>query len=251
LKFGLCCEFSEFPAALKAGFDYVEGSLSGLAMAPSLGAYRSIPMQATNLFFPGSIRLFGEDRTPYFDYAEGALERAGELGVKIAVLGSGAVRRAPEAEELEEYEDAFAEIASELADAAEGFGVTLAPESLNRSETNVGNDLAALAKRLVKRGVAYTADSYHILYEWKARNPGQDVPRDSLWEVQMPFAPAHVHVATLPRVAPTPGDPKLVGFVARLRELGYDGRVSLECQRGNAVEELADALKNLKSLFGA
>ena len=249
MKFGLCCDLTEFESALQAGFDYVEGSLSGLAGAPSLDAYRGVPMEATNLFFPGSFRLFGAERTPYLEYARTALERAGELGVKVAVLGSGAVRRAPEDEELEEFEDSFAVVASELADIAEEFGITLAPESLNRSETNIGNDLGQLAHRLANLGVAYTADSYHVLYEWKAQNPDQATPPQSIWDVHIPFAPAHVHVATLPRVAPAPDDPKLSGFVTRLRQLGYDGRVSLECQRGNSAQELAGALSNLKSLF--
>lgn len=157
---------------------------------------------------------------------------------------------APEGDDPQEFEDEFADIASELADAAEEFGITLAPESLNRSETNIGNDLASLARRLAARRVCYTADSYHVLYEWKQENPSLDVPDDSLWVRQVPFLPAHVHVATLPRVVPAPDDPKLVGFVSRLRALGYDGRVSLECQRGNSVPELRDALGNLKALFG-
>ncbi len=249
MQFGLCCDFSEFEYALAAGYDYVEGALSGLASAPDLERYRGLPIEATNIFFPSSIRLFGEERTPYLEYARGALAKAGELGVKIAVVGSGAVRRAPDEEDIEEYEDAFADIASELADIADEFGITVAPESLNRSETNIGNDLASLANRLLKRGVSYTADSYHVLYEWNAKHPDQPAPPESLFDTQLPFAPVHVHVATLPRVAPVPGDPKLVGFVRRLQSLGYDGRVSLECQRGSSVEELSAALKNLQALF--
>jgi sugar phosphate isomerase/epimerase len=247
----LCCDVSEFLAAHESGFDYVEGSLSGLAAADSLDAYRDMGLEATNLFFPSSIRLFGQERTPYLDYARAALSKAAELGVKVAVLGSGAVRKAPADEDTEEYDDFFADIASELADIGDEFGIKLAPESLNRSETNVGNDLATLARRLADRGVGYTADSYHVLYERNARLPEESFPPISLWQTQVPFTPTHVHVATLPRVAPEPGDPKLLGFVSRLRELGYDGRVSLECQRGNSVEELTSALTNLRTLFSS
>lgn len=236
---------------MEAGFDYVESGLAALAAAHDLSVYRDVPLEATNLFFPHSIRLFGVERTPYLDYAREALERAAMVGVQISVVGSGGVRRAPEDGDLQEYDEEFADIAAELADIAEEFGITLAPESLNRSETNVGNDLASLARRLADRNVAYTADSYHVLYEWNAENPGRSAPGDEVWTVQVPFRPAHVHVATLPRVVPAPDDPKLLGFVSRLRTLGYDQRVSLECQRGSSSDELRSALGSLKSLFGS
>ena len=249
MRFGLCCGPLDFDSALKAGFDYLETGLSGLASSSNLDPYKGVPLEATNVFFPSSVRLFGENRTPYLDYARTALFRAAQLGVKIAVVGSGAIRKAPDDEELEEYEDAFADIACELADIADEFGIVVAPESLNRSETNIGNDLGLLALRLAKRGVAYTADSYHVLYEWQAKNTGLLAPSNKLWESSMPLAPAHVHIATLPRVAPKVDDPKLLGFVIRLKKLGYDQRVSLECQTGNSVDELATALTNLRTLF--
>ena len=77
----------------------------------------------------------------------------------------------------------------------------MAPESLNRSETNVGNDLGQLAKDLAAKGIAYTADLYHILYEANADGHPPDFAE------QLPFAPLHVHLADLPRHVPAPDDP--------------------------------------------
>jgi sugar phosphate isomerase/epimerase len=247
LRFGICCRADEAETALAAGFDYVELPLSWISEQRNPPSLQGV--EATNLFFPANISIYKPDEGEYLDYAEMALERAADLGVEISVLGSGGVRKAPVASGGQEWEFKFAQVASELSMIARKFGIVLAPESLNRSETNVGNDLGALARLLREQGVSYTADSYHILYEWRAAHPDQDVPLPDLWETDLPFRPAHVHLADLPRYVPSPDDPMLRGFVDRLRTLGYDNRVSLEATRGSDLDSLSQALRNVKKLF--
>ncbi|HWA83196.1 MAG TPA: sugar phosphate isomerase/epimerase family protein [Fimbriimonadaceae bacterium] len=246
MKFGVCTDLAGAPAILDAGFDYVEvgaSGFSGFEETWDRETYAALPILATNLFFDGRIKLFGEDRTPYRDYAERTITRAASLGIPVMVIGSGAARRSPEGFDGDQ---AFADVVAELAGIAKPLGVALAPESLNRSETNTGNDLRSLALALRERGVGYTADSYHILYEWDAEDRYAGLRE--LFLVQVPFAPAHVHIADLPRQGVSTDDEMLRAFAMRLKELGYAGNVSLECMRGPDFNHAA-ALTALRALF--
>jgi sugar phosphate isomerase/epimerase len=248
MKFGVCGGLDLAPRVLAAGFDYIEPGATGFALREDFDAteYRNLRTEACNLFFPGTIKLFGAEATPWLDYAKQAVDRAHAIGISVMVIGSGASRRAPDGIDAVEAETRFVEIAGEIADYARPFGITIAPESLNRAESNVGNDLGALARTLQARGVGYTADSYHVLCEWDAEG-GEGEPD---WEGQIPFLPTHVHIGDLPRNVPEPTDPLIQGFARRLKQLGYDGRVSLEARRRDeSDEELRRVLANLREIF--
>jgi len=248
MKFGVCCGIEDASTVLGVGFDYVE--LGANSLGDDTRRYSGVPIEATNLFFPGSIHLFGRDATPYLDLARATVDRAAAIGVEVMVIGSGAARKAPEGLDMDATEREFLLIAAAIQAHAKQYGITIAPESLNQSETNIGNDLGCLARGLKYAGVGYTADSYHVLYEWRADFPDEEFPSKAHWEDQIPFAPSHVHIADLPRYAPKPNDPMVSGFADRLLELGYDGRVSLEYRRGADLEsELRRAHQDLKTLF--
>ena len=248
MKFGVCCALEDAQTVLDAGFDYIEIGANTLTDDPA--RYAGLPIQATNLFFPGSIHLFGADATPYLEVARRTVDLAARIGVETMVIGSGASRNAPEGTDRGIAETEFLLVAAAVQDHAKRYGIKIAPESLNRSETNIGNDLGCLAEGLKFAGVGYTADSYHVLYEWHADFPTDAYPSEEYWALQVPFLPTHVHIADLPRFAPRPDDPMVLGFARRLLELGYDGRVSLEYRRGNDFSgELHTALRDLKILF--
>jgi sugar phosphate isomerase/epimerase len=243
VKFGVCCNVDEAPLALSIGYDYVELGAAAIAGASDLGPYRDLPIDATNLFFPGEIQLFGSEPDAFREYAPRAIERVAGLGATVMVIGSGNARRAPHGVPADIAEARFVEVAADIQAMASSFGVTIAPESLNRSETNVGNDLGSLARALKVDGVGYTADLYHILFEAHADGRAPDMTD------QVPFLPTHVHLADLPRFAPDVDDPAVVAFAHRLRDLGYAARISLECQRPDPAEDLAKGLDTMRALF--
>lgn len=210
------------------GYDYVEYPAS--AMEPS---------ETTNLFFPGDVRLYGASADG-LERGRAIIDVAASRGVRIMVLGSGAVRRAPAGVSVPEAEDAFYRLVSELDQHARGHGMRVAPESLNPEETDVGTSLPELARRLEELGVGYTADSYHALVETGTQDGDLD-----FWREQVPFAPVHVHFAPFDRSVPTGEEVSLRAFFERLRELGYDGRASLECRREGIPEP-----RRLRQLFG-
>jgi hypothetical protein len=92
-----------------------------------------------------------------------------------------------------------------------------------------------------------------VLKEW-AFDLGLDPapvegPSDTYWADQIPFAPAHVHLGDLPRMAPRSDDPMMQGFARRIKALGYDARMSLECNIGEMETGLPKALAELRKLF--
>ena len=222
MRLGLCCTPAEGPAALAAGYDYVE--------YPAASAE---PSEVTNLFYPSDVRMY-EDGLPQ---GIRIVEAAARRGVRIMVLGSGGVRRAPEG--IADAEERFVRLASDLDRFAQGLGLRVAPESLNPGETNVGNSLPDLARALAAEGAPFTADSYHALVETGTRDADLE-----FWREQVPLLPLHVHFAPVDRSVPSGDDATLRAFFARLRELGYDGRASLECHRDGIPDP-----KPLRALF--
>jgi sugar phosphate isomerase/epimerase len=252
MKFGICCGVESARRALELGAEYVElGAVSFNGLQPEWDPlpFVGLAVETTNVFFPGAIQLFGPERTPYEEYAQRAIERAAEVGVRIMVVGSGGSRKAPHGSNLAEMDAAFADIVANLQRIADPYGIAMAPESLTRLETNVGNDLGRLARLLRERGVAYTADSFHVLKEWDFEHPGSAGPTPEHWADQLPFAPAHIHIGDLPRDFPKASDPMMQGFAKRVKELGYDERISLECSLGELEAGLPTALKELHALF--
>lgn len=244
MRFGVCCSLDKAPAALRAGADYVELPAWPLASdAEYAQALRDLPVEATNLFFPSGMRL-SDDLEACLRHGRIVVARAEELGIDVCVVGSGAARRSLEGNEidgLQTFVDAVGAIAQASAKDR------LAPESLNRDETNVGVDLRDLAERLKAVGVGYTADSYHVLREW--RSGGEAVPFDTLWETQIPYAPAHVHLGNVDRYPPSLGEPSHPTFFNRLKALGYDARMSLECRWEDFDSELGPALTTLRQMW--
>ncbi len=260
MKLGVCCSVDRAELALSLGADYVELAASGLngfedSWDPA--PFQGLPVEATNLFFPSEIKLFGSERTDppvLSSYVSRTLERAATLGVRLMVIGSGASRRCPAPGlPVSEANLEFVRFVGSVQSEARQYGIVIAPESLNRTETNVGNDLAWLAGALAEAGAGFTADSFHVLYEWDAGmregDPGASAPSQGYLARQVPVVPLHVHFGDLPRSYPRADDPMARAFCARLKALGYDGRVSLECAWDDFERELPVALDSARKLL--
>jgi sugar phosphate isomerase/epimerase len=263
MRFGVCTSLINAEKVIEAGFDYVELGASEIAKREpwDASAYKGLPTEVTNLFFPGDLDLYSsKDWKPY---SEVLFQRASELGVQTMVIGSGGIRKSrPQSSIVDglqslfngtkiptsarKAEEAFLQIVSEM---QKSTSVKLAPESLNRSETDCYNDCMILARDAEKKQIGYTADAYHILYEWdqNGRTGGKECPDEFFWQDQLPYLPTHCHLAALEgRSAPKPDDLMLKGFFQRLAKLGYQGRVSLECN-GLNPENYVEALQVLRS----
>lgn len=242
MHFGLCCAPEEAPAAIAAGFDYVE--LPGWLLPAREAEYAGLKCEATNLFFPPGTELYGIDEANLLAQAQARMWAASRVGVRVMVIGSGAARRSTPEKPPEPAEASFVNIVGQLQRSAPP-ALGLAPESLCLAETDVGTSLPDLARALAVQGVGFTADAYHVLRE--AEDEGYDPSDPWFWETQLPCAPTHVHLANRRREVPDPDDCDLIGFVRRLENLGFEGRVSLECSVG--AGELVAALASVRALF--
>ena len=251
--------------------------------------YDGLNVKALNLLLPGGVSVWTLPPAVVVAQLKRLIPRATQIGVEVAVFGGGGQRRHEFSPEVwaerpnpyrpcstpesafgkllflglcEIFEEGFDVLLSLAAPTPEDFHAELrnsvrswmspliAPEGLNRSETNLGTDTGSFAATLAYYGIPYTADAYHILKEWDfdGREGERDVPTAEFWETQIPFAPVHAHIADLPdRHAPTEDDVMLQGFFRRLKELDYQGGVSLEVR--TPFEELTGAADRLRTLI--
>jgi len=248
VKFGVCCNPDQAPQVIATGFDYTElpaGRNFYQGPERPRDHWQTLKVEATNLFIVGELMLVGPDKGDIRGYAENVIAKAAAAGVEVMVVGSGTARRSPAGYDLDAAEDDFFRAMGICHEIAQREGVILAPESLVPAETNVGNFLGDLAKMLAYKGIQYTADSYHVLNQ-----PGAAPSEEWYWEAEMPTVPAHVHLSTTDRKWNVLEDPNLAGFIRRLKSLGYDQRMSLECQWSNLNEELPKALEQVHALWG-
>lgn len=234
LIFGLCCGPEKAEEALQAGFSYVELPAAPLAEGAD---YSGLPVAATNLFFPGGLSLY-EGRDACEAHARLVISRAIDKGVPLMVIGSGGVRKAPEGDDPAQREAEFCDFVSQMQD--EFPEVILAPESLNRTETNVGCDYGPLAVALAQRGCSATLDAYHVGLE----------PGFSGWEGRIPVLPKHLHLASPSREVPEPDCPFLLSLFVALNDMGYSGTASFEGHRTKSLEECKANLQALAESAG-
>jgi len=242
MRIGLCCSPERADEALEVGFDYVELPAGRLFWEAAERV--SSCCEATNLFVAGSLKLVGPERGDVEAYGRKVIPAAAAAGIRVMVVGSGAARNAPEGYDVARAHDEFLDAVSLWTEIGRPLGVAIAPESLQRSETNVGNSMGELARRLHERGCAFTADIFHLIQDWRFQG-GQGAPTDVFWAQEIPFAPAHVHFADSDRAWNLSGDGAVKGFVRRLKALGYEGRVSLECSTQDLSLVLSEARKAL------
>ncbi len=255
MKFGAVVGSDGAVAAAEAGFDYVEIPLAREVnpLFPSGARSESkrlltdagIPVEAGCVFYPMELKVVGPDvdRGAVSEYIEGTLENSAELGIQIAVFGSGGSRNIPEGFPQDEAEAQIDEVLTIMGDQAQSRGITVVIEPLNSDECNFINsveDAHRIAAQLDHPGVQVLADMYHISVENEGFHgvlaAGSDV--------------AHIHVSNADRSPPTEDGADWIGLFRALTALGYDSRMSLECRWSDFAAEAPPALKFLKKAWG-
>ena len=250
MKIG-CCAGSGDLGVLEAceGLDYIElpvaKSLLGderefEALADGLRMSR-LGVPAVNVFLPGSLKVVGPDARPeqLAAYAAQALARARRLAVSLLVFGSGASRMVPEgfsrAAALDQFEAAVRVAQVE----ASKQGVTVALEPLHSEETNLLNTVGEAAAYIRDRrldGVRVVADLWHMECE-----------RESLDVIEeVGGLIAHAHVAAAERRAPGQAPDRIEPFLLRLRQAGFNGACSIECNWTDLAREVPVAARRVR-----
>ncbi len=253
----------------EAGFDYCEIGVER-AFNPRKGNVwwknrckelksLSVPLLACNGFIPGSFRLTGQhaDFAPALDYAEIALRRAEEAGVKYIVFGSGGARNVPgditgdhrQRPDTEKGTAQFAEFCKMLCERVGDLkSVSVVIEPLRPKESNIVNYVwqgQQICNDVGSPRLNLLADVYHMMM-------GRESP-ESITKAGRLLK--HCHVANYGnRLFPgsdAEGIARLKPYFDALRSVGYQGGISCECGWGPSANRRRNyeiALKTLKSL---
>ncbi len=223
----------------------MDGTEQFHVLETTLGSSR-IPAYAVNVFLPPTLKVVGPGADPaeLGAYAGVAVERASRLGVKLLVFGSGTSRQVPDGFSHTVALDQFESAVRAVHTKASKRGITLALEPLHAEETNLLNTLGETAEFIRKRhldGVRLVADLWHMECEREpldALGPAGDLV-------------AHAHVAADKRRAPGQAADHIEPFLRYLRESGYAGACSIECNWTDLVRELPAAVARVREALVA
>lgn len=253
MQLGLWLDVKDAEIARAAGFDFMECMLTTLlgdqddeAFGPVQTAYRqsALPVRAFNVFLPRDLKVVGPeiDQPRLRRYTERALARAASLGARVIVFGSGPSRRRPDGYSREAALDQVCEFLHWAADVAEGTGLTIAIEPLNRRQCNLINTIGQaveVARTVSRPQVRVLADFYHMEEE---QEPLSELLVYKDWI-------AHIHLADTGGMAPGTGNYPYAEFAAVLQQAGYTGMLSLECSWNDLAAEAGPCCQFLRNLF--
>lgn len=255
MRYGLCFSQNIVDNVCADTFEFGELQLAQIAELDKSSLYelrkklteKGISAETTNCFFPGGFRLCadGYSRNKVEEYCKLALSKARFLGIDTCVLGSGGARNIPDGSDRSSCLEQFKEAVYTAGNCAAEWGITVVIEPLNKRETNVINtvsDGAVFVRELSHPNVMLLADFYHILLENESF--------DSI--VENADVIRHIHIARPEtRAMPVPDDGYDYGSMAKaVKKAKYNGRISLEGNVKDIVNEIGVSTKYLKELFG-
>lgn len=251
-RIGVCTSLEKAPMVKAAGGAYVETGISSFCIpersAEEFASHLEkvhqccLPVSSANGFFPGDIKLVGPDadHDRVLHYTETAMQRAAEVGITKAVLGSGNARKVPEGFSFEEARQQFINLCKQLAPIAQKYGVTIVLEPLQSEETNFINTVAEgleIVKAVGHPNFCILADLFHMARE--KESPESIVKAGKLLR--------HVHIAEVAQRTPpgTNGD-DFTPYLLALKKIKYKGNISIECGWKNFDQQVGPAIAELQ-----
>ncbi|NLM11289.1 MAG: sugar phosphate isomerase/epimerase [Clostridiaceae bacterium] len=251
MRFGVCTSIENIEKLQQLGFDYIEANISKLAQMEKADfeelAKRAdsseIKVECFNILFPKTMNLLDQstDWMTIHDYLHRAFERVKRLSGQIVVFGSGKCRTIPAGMSFGEGHRRLVDVIGKTGEIAGEYGITVVIEPLNRNESNTINSVAegAMIQAEVNMdNVGLLADSFHMFTE---NEPMSNITRVGTL--------MHTHIATRDgRRYPVSSDNLLEQFFGALKEINYQGRMSIEGKTEDFENDAAKALKILKEL---
>lgn len=178
IRLGVCCSKEQLPLARAAGVR-LRGAgpclagrdFGGGVLFHPPAAVEDFRVEAVNGLLPGSRLMLSDqsyDPRALGAYLDKALGRAEQLGVKVAVFGSGAARSFTPGYPQEKALEQILEFARLLAQKAEAHGIRGVMEPLNHLECSNFHTLregCAFARQVDRPGFGVLADFYHMAVE--------------------------------------------------------------------------------------
>lgn len=253
MKFGIVVPVEQSAQVKAMGYDFVEEVVVRLIQGETPdeqwdGAMRAaasaLPIPAANYLVPAHLKITGREvaldklRT----YIERVVRRAGQVGIRTLVFGSGPARTVPEGFDRKDARRQVLEFLRMMLPYCAQQRITLVCEPLNRNECNIINSVAEAMEyvwQIDHPNFQCLVDSYHL---WLENEPLEHV-RDA-----MPWV-RHVHLADTEGRRP----PGLTAkndyrpFFSELKRGGYDGLISVETiDYAPLLTEAAESLNFLR-----
>lgn len=251
-EYAVCTNVSNYPLVKSAGYDYVESNVAYLMPDKSDAEFQvhldeinkvNAKIISCTSFIPASLTLTGTEtrQDEAKVWAGTALRRAGIAKIPYIIFGSGKARNVPENFSKEKAIAQFVSFCKQIAPLAEQYDVTILIEPLNRSETNMINSLeegARIVEAVGHSHVQLLCDIYHMMRE---NEPASEIVKYGKYI-------RHCHIAEREeRTSPgTKGDDFRPYFSA-LKEIDYQGCVSIECRWRDFQNEIKPALAYMQS----
>ena len=259
MRFGICAPYRDVADLGAYPFDYLEENVQRFLMPErsqeefekAWQEARQLPVaiEAANSLLPADLYVV-ETATRKVDtrrlegYIKTALQRAEQAGMHILVFGSGGARACPAGYSKDDAERQIGEHLAQWSGWAGEYGVEIVLEPLRYEETNTLNtvtEAGKLVESIEQSGARLLADAYHMAYNHE--DPADIVP----WAALL----THVHVAEKQeRAAPGRYGEDFRPLFSVLHQIGYDQRVSIECNWQNLVGEVGLAIATLREQWG-
>ncbi|MBN2006892.1 MAG: sugar phosphate isomerase/epimerase [Anaerolineae bacterium] len=257
MKLGVCADPQSGVVLAEAGFDFIELHVQNhlktleedVEFAEELALIQAspVPALAANCFLPGDLKVTGPevDLNVLKDYVAVAFERASRAGIEVVVFGSGAARRIPDDFARDVAWQQLVEFGRLIGPVALQHGVTVVVEPLHQAECNVLTSLREAGEyvnTVAHPSVQLLVDSYHWMVD--------DNDCDAI--VTYGHLLRHVHIATRDSRVPPGFELCDFGpFFRALKQVGYDGTLSIEAKWDNLAAQAAKARVALAGLVGA
>ncbi|MDI9260297.1 sugar phosphate isomerase/epimerase family protein [Alicyclobacillus sendaiensis] len=249
---GCCVGPRELRFVRDAGFDYAELNVKVTNPSKSDAEWQAIrdellrnqvPLLAFNRLFPPDMPIVGPavDMDEIARYLDVAFARMADLGGQHVGFGAGKNRRVPDGFPQEEARAQLAQVVRMAGDLAARYGMWVHFEFFNRAETNLINtveEAVSFVQELGHPRVDLLIDFYHLVQNGE--------PVSELHRARGRIG--YVHVADEERKWPGSGSLPVREWFAALREIGYQGPISIECNFEDPVPELRQAGEAIRRL---
>ena len=252
MRIGVCTNVDEFDTVAADGLDYVELAVRGFlcpdqdeqSFVKQLDTVKAweVPVEAVNCLFPSEIKITGRDidSQRIDDWLQTVCQRAKRAGGELVVFGSGRSRSVPEGFDPARAIEQIYEHLKRWADIAADVGVVIVVEPLSKKECNIINkvdEAVELVQRVNHPNIRLLVDTCHMRREGESAEVIHKA--DGLI--------AHVHCAEGKTRLPIGlGEENHRPYFRALKEIGYNGRISIEAIFSNFPEQLPLAVSRLR-----
>jgi D-psicose/D-tagatose/L-ribulose 3-epimerase len=255
IKIGACGAVKMMSAIKGAGFDYAELStteivaLSGADFAQLQNEVKQggFPVLATYTFIPATLKLTGPnvDKDAQMAYVRKAMDRIAALNAHVVFLGSGAARQVPDGFSHDTAFDQLVDFLKRIAPEARSRNIVVCFEPQSPDESNIIDSVAdgvKLVRAVNDPNIELGLDIYYL----------EKTHEDFSAVVAAKDYVRHIHFSNPNgRVYPKDwNEYDYAPFFAALRQIGYDGGISIDAHTSNFADDapqsvafLRDALK--------